>query len=186
MQTYFHTSVNNGTHPHNSLLHLASEWGLPSTAIILAITCYAFNCWFKKLSPASLKAATPFDSNLSIILFFTIIANGAYSFVSGVTIMPLSQVLMFTMIGLMIGQYTFNYQTDSNTIQKKVQLRPTFAIVILTLLITSTFPELYRGLTSKNRSVAVGEMYFSTSPNTINPRIWMQQRRIEPEHQPPK
>ena len=180
MHFYFYNKF--GTHPHNSILQIAAEWGLPATLIILAIVAYSFNCWFKKFNARKLQTASKLDSHLAMILFFTIIANGAYSLVEGVIVMPISQVLMFTMIGLMIGQYTEEIWLTANIQAKsKFRFRPIFAGVVLVFLVLSTLPELVRGLTSYERYYVPGERAFSMGPGTINPRIWMQQRRVEPD-----
>lgn len=186
MNFYFYNSF--GTHPHNSVLQIAAEWGLPATFIILAILGYSFNCWYKKFNATKLQTASKLDSNLSIILFFTIIANGAYSLVEGVIVMPISQVLMFTMIGLMIGQYTDGdwLVTSEQQIKRKFKFRPNFAGIVLVAMVLSTMPELVRGLTSYQRYYQPGERAFSMSPGTINPRIWMQQRRVEPDANKPE
>jgi O-antigen ligase len=182
MNFYFYNNF--GTHPHNSILQIASEWGLPATFIMLAILGYSFNCWYKRFNASKLQTATKLDSNLSVILFFTIIANGAYSLVEGVIVMPISQVLMFTTIGLMIGQYTLEHVTITKS--SKFRFRPIFAGLVLVALVLSTMPELVRGLTSYQRYYQPGERAFSMGPDTINPRIWMQQRRIEPDTQKQK
>lgn len=177
MHFYFYNAF--GTHPHNSVLQIASEWGLPATLVILAIVGYSFYCWMKKFNANQLETSTNLNSNLAIILFFTTIANGAYSLVEGVIVMPISQVLMFTMIGLMIGQYTEKtwFVTDNNLVKRKFRFRPVFASIVLVLLVLSTMPELVRGLTSYDRVMFSYERAFSMAPHTINPRIWMQQRR---------
>lgn len=175
MHFYFYTPF--GTHPHNSVLQLAAEWGLPVTLITLSITGYAFYCWMKKFSPKQLQTINKLNTNLIIILFFTIIANGAYSLVEGVIVMPISQVLMFTMIGLMIGQYTEKTWLLSNTpLSSKLSFRPIFAGFVLVFLVLSVMPELMRGLTSNTRVIPLNERAFSMGSG-INPRIWMQQRR---------
>lgn len=181
MHFYFYNPF--GTHPHSSVLQTAAEWGLPATFIILAIFGYGFYCWYKKFNPTKLQTAIKLDSNLAMILFFTLIANGAYSLVEGVIVMPISQVLMFTMIGLMIGQYTEGVwlTTHSQASKGKLRFRPIFAGVVLVALVLSTIPELVRGLKSNERYLITSELPFSMAPNTINPRIWMQQRRIEPD-----
>jgi putative inorganic carbon (hco3(-)) transporter len=175
MNFYFYNSF--GTHPHNSILQIAAEWGLPSTLIILAILGYSFSCWHKKFKANKIQTTSKLDSNLSVILFFTIIANGAYSLVEGVIVMPISQVLMFTVIGLMIGQYTFGQTVPVNS--NRIGFRPIFAGVVLVFMSLSAMPELVRGLTSYERYYQPGERAFSMGPGLINPRIWMQQRRIE-------
>jgi putative inorganic carbon (hco3(-)) transporter len=180
MHFYFYNSFN--THPHNSLLQLAAEFGLPFTLIILTITIYSTYCWMKKFGPSQLITTSKSNSNLSIILLFTITASAAYSLVEGVIVMPISQVLMFTMIGLMIGQYTGKTQftKSSHEFKTKLHFRPVFALIVLVFLTLSVMPELVRGVTSKDKVFSNNERAFSLAPNTINPRIWMQQRRIEP------
>lgn len=176
MHFYFYNTF--GTHPHNSVLQIASEWGLPASLIILALTGYCFYCWLKKFNASQLDTNTKLDKNLSIILFFTIISGSSYSLVEGVIVMPISQVLMFTTIGLMIGQYTEKTLFTINTepIKFRPRFRPVFALFVLVFMATSTMPELIRGITSDNRILSSWERPFSIGPG-INPRIWMQQRR---------
>lgn len=178
MHFYFYNNL--GTHPHNSVLQIAAEWGLPITIIILTIITYAAKCWFKQFGPKQLPNSDNLNRQLAIILFFTMIMISAYSFVDGVIVMPISQVLIFTMIGLMIGQYTSGSLLPSNSEpQRKFHYRQVLAGVTLVFLVLSTMPEIIRGLTSHDRILQPGEMAFSMAPNTINPRIWMQQRRPE-------
>lgn len=181
MQFYWHNKF--GTHPHNSILQIASEFGLPFSLILMAIICFGFYCWFKRFSINQLKLKSKIDLNLSIILFFTIIANTAYSLVEGVIVMPISQVLMFTVLGLMIGQYIEldNHKINNKPAVSKLRFRPALAIIVLITLALSTFPEIKRGLTVNQRYLKQNETAFSIAPNTIVPRIWVQQRRIEKE-----
>ena len=154
-------------HPHNSILQLASEWGLPATTIILAIVGYGMFHWLKKFSALHLKNQSSLDTNLTIILLFTVITNAAYSLVDGVIVMPISQILMFTMIGLMIGHYSYHQtsHTNPNTNSSPIKFRPTFAIVILVALIWSTLPEVKQGLSGYEKG-------FSVEADYTNPRIW--------------
>jgi hypothetical protein len=147
---------------------------------MLAIVGYGFYCWMKKFNAHQLQNTAKLDSNLTIVLFFTIVASGAYSLVEGVIVMPISQVLMFTMIGLMIGQYiSGSWYPSTVEPQRKLHFRPILAGITLIFLVLSVIPELGRGLTSTNRVMAPSERAFAMAPDTINPRIWMQQRRKE-------
>jgi O-antigen ligase len=92
-------------HPHNSVLQIMAEWGLPAALLTVMITCYGLFCWLKKFNIGKLQSKTNYDCNLAIILFFTVITNAVYSLVDGVIVMPISQVMMFTFIGLIIGYY---------------------------------------------------------------------------------
>lgn len=157
--------------PHNSVLQLASEWGLPATLIILSIAGYGIFQWLKKFNSNTLENQSILDKNLAVILFFTISTNAIYSLVDGVIVMPISQVLMFTMIGLMIGHYAYDrlVRPQEGYIARHFYFRKTFALLTLIALIWSTLPEIIQGLSGYDRG-------FSTGPDTINPRIWLQIR----------
>ncbi|MFA6041527.1 MAG: O-antigen ligase family protein, partial [Methylophilus sp.] len=154
-------SKTNG-HPHNSLLQLACEWGLPATVIILAITGYGLYHWFKKFNAASIKTHSNLDQNLVLILLFTLVSNAAYSLVDGVIVTPISQVLMFTFIGLMIGHYCHG---QTNLISHKARFRPVFAAIVLLAMIWSTYPEIARGLSGNEKG-------FSMGYTAAGPRFW--------------
>lgn len=154
-------------HPHNSLLQLAAEWGLPALIIILSIAGYGVYCWLKKFNVQSLQAATKFECNLAIGLFFTICINAAYSLVDGVIVSPISQVLMFTIIGLMVGFYCDGRQraTDKKQIKNKYQFRPIFAAIVLAAMVWSTLPELLQGLSGDEKGFSMGYA-------AAGPRFW--------------
>jgi len=163
---YWYTTI--GTHPHNSLLQLGAEWGLPATFIMISLAGKGFYCWFKKFNYNSVSIQHKLECNLTVILFFTIITNAAYSLVDGVIVMPISQVLMFTIIGIMIGQYKYS-ETDEalNKASKcKVRFRPIFAGIVLVGLVWSTMPEIIQGLSGNPRG-------FTSGPNIVNTRIWV-------------
>jgi putative inorganic carbon (hco3(-)) transporter len=154
------------SHPHNSVLQLASEWGLPATFIILAIFVNSIYCWLKKFNLNTLSKFSDLDQNLAVILFFTIMTNSAYSLVDGVIVMPISQVLMFTIIGLMIGFYNKNkttpYRDSSINIFNYKSILP---IITLIVLACSTWPEIKQALNNH-------EKRFSMGYTAAGPRIW--------------
>ena len=159
-------------HPHNTILQLSSEWGIPATLIIIGIVGYGAKNWLKKFNLTPLKTKSNYDLNLSIILFFTVVTNGIYSMVDGVIVMPMSQVLMLTVIGLMIGQYcSANNQelvetNKLNILKIKLGFRPIFAAVVIVSLVWSNLPEIRQGLSGY-------KLGFSTGAGKINPRIWI-------------
>lgn len=150
-------------HPHNSILQLASEWGLPATCIILGIAAYAFYCWIKQFNRQQLHTTPTLDKHLSIILFFTMIANASYSMVDGVIVTPISQVLMFTMIGLMLGQYIT--VSNKSIISGKVTLRQWIAGFVLITMAWATFPEIKQGFSGDKKGFSLGH-------TAIGPRFW--------------
>ena len=160
-------------HPHNSVLQLTAEWGLPATFIMLALAGYAIYCWLKRFGADSLAAKTQIDSHFSILLFFTVVASAAYSLVDGVIVMPMSQVMMFTVIGIMIGQYGDGHTelTSPKSIKKPIKFRPIFAGIVLAAMTWSTLPEIKQGLSGYEEG-------FSLGPDRISPRIWIQWLRL--------
>lgn len=164
MNYVFYSTTN--AHPHNSVLQLATEWGLPATTVILAISGFAIYCWLKKFTVNKLQSLPKLESQLTIILFFTIITNAIYSLVDGVIVTPISQVLMFTVIGLMVGHYSYNRII---TIDRNPKFRPVFAGVVLLVLICSTLPEITRGLSGNEKG-------FSMGYTAIGPRFWFESK----------
>jgi putative inorganic carbon (hco3(-)) transporter len=159
---WYNTSL---SHPHNSVLQLAAEWGLPATLIILAIAGYTGYCWLMKFNANKLKDESKSNCNLVIILFFTIAANAAYSLVDGVIVMPISQVLMATIIGLMIAVYTG--ENKANTSQKSIasKTKSAIAVTLLIAIVWSTLPEIREALSGS-------EKRFSMGYTAAGPRIW--------------
>lgn len=156
-------------HPHNSILQLASEWGIPATLIMLFIVLYTLFHWMKKFNFSRLQKETALQKNLSVILFFTILANCAYSFVDGVIVMPISQVLMFTMIGVMLGQYA---NENKEELPYTARIRPLIAVLMLITLLWSNYPEVKQGLSGDPK-------YFSMEHTAIGPRFWRETKVIE-------
>jgi putative inorganic carbon (hco3(-)) transporter len=169
MNSPWHNSIM--LQPHNSILQLASEWGLPATSIILSLAGYGIYCWLKKFNTHTLQNQSSLDKNFTVILFFTLVTNAAYSLVDGVIVMPLSQVFMFTMSGLMVGHYFYDSSVTKNPAHqnKNISFSQVFASITLIALVWSTLPEIIQGLNGYERG-------FSMGPNTINPRIWLQIR----------
>lgn len=149
-------------HPHNSVLQLAAEWGLPATIIILSIAGYGIACWLKRFNAKKLQTCSNLDSSLAITLLFTLVTNAAYSLVDGVIVMPISQVLMFTFVGLVIGQYTYGNLSAS---KNKSLFRPVFAGVVLVTMAWTTFPEIAKGLSGNEKGFSMGYV-------AEGPRFW--------------
>lgn len=152
-------------HPHNSLLQLAAEWGLPATLLMLILAGYGVFCWLKRLNPTSLKAAPELDQHLAVALFFTLVANACYSLVDGVIVMPLSQVMMAGIIGLMLGFYN-NDSTQFEVVSKNL-VHQLFASVVLVALVWSVLPELLPRMLGNEQIIPIGYQ-------TMGPRFWQE------------
>jgi O-antigen ligase len=94
--SYFPNPI--AAHPHNSLLLIGSEWGIPVLILVLILFISGIRSWLRKFNH---KTATV----VPIALTVSLIAASCYSLVSGVLVMPLSQVMLSLTVGWMLGIY---------------------------------------------------------------------------------
>jgi len=150
-------------HPHNSILQLAAEWGLPATLLMLSLAVHGMFCWLQRFNPISLQATN--NQHLAVTLFFTLVANASYSLVDGVIVMPLSQVMMAVIVGLMLGLYNDNQPTKK--IRRINFLHRLFPAVVLIGLVWSVLPELLPRLFGNEQMIPKGYQ-------TTGPRFWQE------------
>lgn len=151
-------------HPHNSVLQLAAEWGLPATVLMLTLAGYGVFCWLKRFNSTSLQ--TEDHPDVAVVLFFTLVANASYSLVDGVIVMPLSQVMMAVIIGLMIGLYN-NDNQPPNSVNDKDLVQRIFAGIVLIAMVWSVMPELLPRIFGNEQMIPRGYQ-------TMGPRFWQE------------
>lgn len=149
-------------HPHNSLLQLAAEWGIPATLLILALATYGVFCWLKRINAKTLQSAN--NRHLAVILFFTLVANACYSLVDGVIVMPLSQVMMAVVVGLMLGLYG-DSNKQANDVGRNYLIHRFFAGAVLVAMVWAVLPELLPRLLGNELMIPKGYQ-------TTGPRFW--------------
>jgi len=97
------------SHPHNSLLQIGAEWGVPALILVLLLMYHSFSAWTKKFNHHTLSA-TASDNNLIILgLTFSLLSGGIYSLFSGVIVMPMSQLTGTLVISLAMAVYFPEY-----------------------------------------------------------------------------
>jgi O-antigen ligase len=92
-------------HPHSSVLQWAAEWGVPSLILMLNIIFYGLFRWLQRFNVTSLVKKSELDQLIPMALFCSFIAGLGYSLVSGVIVMPQSQLMLVLIAGLMLGRY---------------------------------------------------------------------------------
>ncbi len=92
-------------HPHSSLLQIASEWGLPVAVILVVLAGWGSYAWSAKYFKENTLLRNNNQHHLWIALFCSLMAGMAYSIVSGVIVMPLSQTMFSVVVGMMLGLY---------------------------------------------------------------------------------
>jgi O-antigen ligase len=86
-------------HPHNFALQFAGEWGIPATLALFSILAFlALTMWRLEKT-----LARPYDVRLGALLVTSLVAAAVYSCLSGVLVMPASQVAGILIGGWLLG-----------------------------------------------------------------------------------
>lgn len=154
------------SHPHSSILQWAAEWGIPSMLLMLGLFCYGLHSWLKRFNYSTISSYSNEDSQIIIALSCSLLSGLGLSLVSGVIVMPMSQIMMVIIIGLMIGFYTRFNVKESDISNREYTLWKLFYLCSLALLLTTTWPSLSARLLSDE---FVPEMNGVVS---YGPRLW--------------
>lgn len=160
-------------HPHNSLLQLLSEWGLPATVLVVSLGLWAIAVWIKGTRKAALKS----DDHMLLTrtaLLASISGAALHSLVSGIIVMPLSQLLAACIIGFMLGDY-LTLQSDSIPLRARHGWRDKVLVVnlaaaVLALGSLSTLTLFQAKELASNAKDH--ELQESFQRNPPNPRFW--------------
>lgn len=162
------------THPHNSILALASEWGIPATLIILFLFFWGFLRWVKCFSFKTFRDEILSDKTKMLLISLTAsgVAGFFYSLVDGVFTMPMGQFTSMVFVGWMIGVYQ-RYAVKTGAIEMRLFLRilmPVFLLLGLVVLWGVVAPML--------PSLSANEfLWLQEHPETgslFHPNFWIQ------------
>jgi O-antigen ligase len=99
-------------HPHSAYLQWLSEWGLLSFGLLSGLLVYGFAKWVK-FCRITLKQEGSGQSILLIALTASLVAGATHALVSGIIVMPFSQMMMGLIIGWVLAVYfsasTYNW-----------------------------------------------------------------------------
>jgi len=154
-------------HPHMSVLKWAAEYGWISTLLLLSLIVWAFSSWIKKTKQSKLDDC---DLNFRVALTASIITAASHSLVSGVMIMPLSQLMLVVIIGWIVGIHFSNHPIE------KIPWLSVKSIGSLTLILwigwnfaQSIGPEVHYIINGPHSEITV----FNPS-EVLQPRFWHQ------------
>ncbi len=152
-------------HPHNALVQWAAEWGLPSTALICGLLIMGFVAWLRHGREMATDAEMDKNSILPVALTASCLAAATHAMVSGIIVMPLSQIMLIVVSGWMLGlAHTSGAEGGSGG--KRWPTVSYVAIVLAAALVMAG--NTYRDLPGVMAisGGAIGE------PATSGPRIW--------------
>ncbi len=164
-------SYNAIAHPHNMTLQLMYEWGIPATILTIFLLCITLFSHIKKIKMRSFSTN---KSLLVIALSSSIFSIIMHSQLSGILVMPLSQIGVAIIFGWMIGITETNQVTNNPTASKNTPLRrfllciPT--IIALIILIAGSAPHINNLL--NNRTDTKNLYLQGEYPAYTGPRFW--------------
>lgn len=94
-------------HPHNLLLQLSAEWGLPATGAALGLTLGGIWAWgqYWRQASAPMESGPLWPLAIPPAISASLLAGLGYGMVSGTTVMPTSQAFAILVTGWVLGIY---------------------------------------------------------------------------------
>jgi hypothetical protein len=102
---YACTNQKRFSHPHNFPLQLAAEWGIP----VALTVCFIFLFLLSRTSQSirQREFSSPEDTIIAGLLLTGVLAAALHACLSGVMVMPASQVTGLLICGMLLGLYPF-------------------------------------------------------------------------------
>lgn len=92
------------SHPHNALMQWAAEWGIASTLLVLVLASGGLVAWIRRCRRRGGGAGDD-RALVDAALTATLLAGSAHAMVSGIIVMPLSQVCLALVAGWVLARY---------------------------------------------------------------------------------
>lgn len=152
----------NASHPHNVVLQLAAEWGVPAAlALLIPMVCGLI---------ALLRRIRLNASPLLLSLTAALLGASAQAMVDGVLVMPYTQIWLVFVMGWAMGVYfrDASVKDAGRWMLGRISmiLVSVMMALALSLLLYGVFPEiLHRAEYTK--------AYLDAGHNAIPPRYWM-------------
>lgn len=167
-------SANTWAHPHSAILQWAAEWGVIAAVIVVVLSVWGLWTWVRQ-NRRMLAEADSMKQSLFVAVTAALLAGSAHSFVSGLIVSPLSQVLAAVIVGLTWGLYVSEKETG-NKPTSNAQDVPTYTHRILQASLSCALFVLIWGI---HKDVAVLEKrpiaYYEESGSLLmSPRYWQQ------------
>lgn len=153
-------------HPHNAFMQWLGEWGIPSTCIMSGLTIWGGSKWIMQEEATSV---TKKDSDpVQIGLIASVLAGTAYAMISGVLVMPVSQMLLVLIGGWAWGRY--RHKTSRDVLSPSGFAQTVLGALLLASMTVVGSSARALATTDERHSAfeeAAGRTYYS-------PRYWMQ------------
>lgn len=149
-----------GAHPHNALLQLAAEWGVPAA---LALVLPAVSGLIALL--ARLRQPAVPHNLLLVCLAASLLAVSVQSMVDGVIVIPYTQVWLVLVAGWALGVYSRDKMQVASTSQLIRLGVPVLSLLALAVLLNGIYPEIF------NRA-EITKAFVDAGNQLVPPRYW--------------
>jgi O-antigen ligase len=156
-----------GASPHNTLMQWLAEWGIPGTLLMSGLTVWGGWSWIRQEREDADRETAAFDG-VRVALIATMLAGATHSMVSGLTLAPLSQMLLVFVGGWAWGRYQHDGGDFSYSITRLAHAALCVVLLGSTLVVGSSLKDLYR---AQERREAFLE---SVERDVLSPRYWTQ------------
>ncbi|RMH69330.1 MAG: O-antigen ligase domain-containing protein [Bacteroidetes bacterium] len=152
-------------HPHNAVMQWLSEWGVPATLIAVGLIGWGMLAWLRHARYA--VRHRPEERGITIALTWALAAGAAHALLSGIVVMPVSQMLMVVVVGWALGCYQPPHRPHRASARAHRLLAATVALALLAVGL-GVAPDL-PGLPHRK------EIYTDwTGSYDLRPRYWQQ------------
>ncbi len=124
-------------HPHNSILLIAAEWGIPAMLMLLSLVLWGLVGWVKRYP---LLKGVGVERVKYIALSAAFLGGAIDSLLSGVIVMPLSQAMLVLVVGWMFGFYQSEKKHDTIVVVKAHTWFMAALLIALALLWHGVYP----------------------------------------------
>lgn len=151
-----------GAHPHNAVLQLAAEWGVPATLALILPAVAGLQSLL-----AALRRQEAVPNVLMVCLTASLMAAGIQSMVDGVVVIPYTQTLLVLVVGWALGECSQDRGVTSAIPASGVMRLGTqgLSLLALIMLLNGVFPEIL------NR-VEVTQAFVDAGHLLVPPRYW--------------
>lgn len=154
-------------HPHSAFLQWLAEWGIPSTGIMSGMAVWGGWKWIQQ-ERDTVKEKTNSAGAVGGALVAAMLAGGAHAMVSGLLVMPVSQVLFALLGGWAWGRYKHSGEVTTAEFSFRSQAMLCVVLVASIGIVGSSLRDLS---TVEERRSAFLE---AVERNQLSPRYWTQ------------
>lgn len=156
-------------HPHNWLLQFSYEWGLPAAFILLGIFLIGLYAFITRIKlQAEKKIFLSKKEKFKIGVFWSMLAAFLHAFLSGIIVMPLSQVWLILIVGTAIALHYDDRKLEPKNIHG---LKRKLIVVIILLIFGYLQWFTKHGINQEKYHQQYQE---NSEINRLYPRFWQQ------------